>query len=190
MRSNRRPAAGTRSERPAPGGQTRSGRRPGALPANGRGAAVGTVTEASTVRDHGHEGGAAARSRARRERGSATIWAVAVVAAVWAVAAALMAVGAARVGRHRAQSAADLSALAAARLAFVVPDRGCARAEALARANGAEVTGCAVGQDGIADIQVTVRLSLPVLGPRPITALARAGPVYIAESPADPSVGP
>ncbi|MFF0243723.1 Rv3654c family TadE-like protein [Streptosporangium sandarakinum] len=173
-----------------PEAQTRSGRRPGARSTNDRGAAVDTATEESTVRDHGHEGGAAARSRAWRERGSATIWAIAVAATVWAVAAALMAVGAARVGRHRAQSAADLSALAAARLAFVVPDRGCARAEALARANGAEVTGCAVGQDGIADIQVTVRLSLPVLGPRPITALARAGPVYIAESPAEPPAGP
>lgn len=177
-------------EQSMPKAQTRGGRRLGAQPANDRGAAVDTATEASAVRDHGHEGGAAARRRACRERGSATIWAVAVAAAVWAVAAALMAVGAARVGRHRAQSAADLSALAAARLAFVVPDRGCARAEALARANGAEVTGCVVGQDGIADIQVTVRLSLPVLGPRPITALARAGPVYIAESPAEPPAGP
>ncbi|MEU9835064.1 Rv3654c family TadE-like protein [Streptosporangium sp. NPDC048047] len=136
------------------------------------------------------EAGTAARSRAGRERGSATIWAVAVMAAVWAMAAVIMTVGAARVGRHRAQSAADLSALAAARLAFVVPDRGCTRAEALARANGAEVTGCVVGQDGIADIQVTLRLPLPGLGFRPITALARAGPVYIAESPAESPAGP
>ncbi|MGV9774094.1 Rv3654c family TadE-like protein [Streptosporangium sp. NPDC003464] len=102
------------------------------------------------------------------------------MALVFAVAAAVMFAGAARVARHRAQSAADLSALAAARLAFAAPDRGCAQASSLAGENGAKIMRCSIGGDGIADVQVAVRLSLPVVGNLTIMAGARAGPVHIA----------
>ncbi|WP_269324007.1 Rv3654c family TadE-like protein [Streptosporangium roseum] len=115
-----------------------------------------------------------------RDRGAATIWAAGLMALVFAVTATVVFAGTARVARHRAQSAADLSALAAARLAFAAPERGCAEASSLAEGNGAMITRCFIDGDGIADVQVAVGLSLPVLGDRTIMANARAGPVNIA----------
>jgi secretion/DNA translocation related TadE-like protein len=110
----------------------------------------------------------------RRERGSATLFAVAVVGLVALVAAALGVAGA-MVHAHRvAQSAADLAALAAARSLADGRDP-CASAEAIASANGAEVETCSVaGPD--------VRLRVTVPGPRwlaqphDLEAEARAGP--------------
>lgn len=115
------------------------------------------------------------------QRGSATIWTVALMALVFAVATAVVFAGMARVARHRAQGAADLSALAAARLAFADPGRGCARASSLAVDNEARVTRCSLGDGGIADIEVTMEVSLPLKGPVAITARARAGPVHITD---------
>ncbi|MEV4180141.1 Rv3654c family TadE-like protein [Streptosporangium canum] len=115
-----------------------------------------------------------------RDRGAATIWVAGLMALVFAVTATVVFAGTARVARHRAQSAADLSALAAARLAFAAPERGCAEASSLAEGNGAMITRCFIDGDGIADVQVAVGLSLPVLGDRTIMANARAGPVDIA----------
>ncbi|MER5421004.1 Rv3654c family TadE-like protein [Streptosporangium roseum] len=117
-----------------------------------------------------------------RDRGAATIWVAGLMALVFAVTAVIVFAGTARVARHRAQSAADLSALAAARLAFAAPERGCAEASSLAEGNGAMITRCFIDGDGIADVQVAVGLSLPVLGDRTIMADARAGPVHIAGS--------
>lgn len=116
------------------------------------------------------------------ERGSATIWMVGLMALIFAVAAAVTFTGMARVARHRAQSAADLSALAAARLAFADPNRGCAEASSLAVGNGAKVTRCSIDGDGIAEIQVALRLLLPVAGGVTVMAGARAGPVHISDS--------
>ena len=48
------------------------------------------------------------------DRGAATIWVVAVIAAVLLFATAILAVGSVTVTRHRAAGAADLAALAAA----------------------------------------------------------------------------
>ncbi|WP_342742893.1 Rv3654c family TadE-like protein [Streptosporangium canum] len=115
-----------------------------------------------------------------RDRGAVTIWVAGLMALVFAVTATIVFAGTARVARHRAQSAADLSALAAARLAFAAPERGCAEASSLAEGNGAMITRCFIDGDGIADVQVAVGLSLPVLGDRTIMANARAGPVDIA----------
>ena len=115
------------------------------------------------------------------ERGVATIWAVGLMAVVFVVTAAIVLAGTARVARHRVRSAADLSALAAARLALADPKRGCAEAFSLAVGNGAKLVRCSIDGYGIADVQVVLRLSLPVLGDRKITAAARAGPVHIAD---------
>jgi secretion/DNA translocation related TadE-like protein len=123
-----------------------------------------------------------AGKRAGRERGSATIWMVGFMALIFAVAAAVTFAGMARVARHRAQSAADLSALAAARLAFADPARGCTEASSLAVGNGAKVTHCSIDGDGIAGIRVAMRFSLPVTGEVTVTAEARAGPVHISDS--------
>jgi secretion/DNA translocation related TadE-like protein len=106
---------------------------------------------------------------------------VGLMALIFAVAAAVTFAGMARVARHRAQSAADLSALAAARLAFADPTRGCAEASSLAVGNGAKVTRCSIDGDGIADIRVAMRFSLPVTGEGTVMADARAGPVQISD---------
>jgi secretion/DNA translocation related TadE-like protein len=87
------------------------------------------------------------------------------------------AVGAARVGRHRAQIAADFGALAGAIRVIEGPEVACARAAELVAANHGRMTSCAV--DGLeivvhADIAVT---PLPGLT-RHAEAAARAGPVY------------
>lgn len=122
------------------------------------------------------------RMREERDRGAATIWVTGLMALVFFVATAIVFAGTARVARHRARSAADLSALAAARLAFADPERGCVEASSLAAGNGAELIRCSIDGYGIADVQVTVRLSLPALGDRTITADARAGPVHVADA--------
>lgn len=111
---------------------------------------------------------------AGRERGSATLFAMAVVGVLVLVGAALGVV-AAMVRDHRlAQSAADLAALAGASAA--ADGRGpCAAADRVATANGAVLDGCAVdGRD--------VRVQVTVGGPRwlgqrhDLSAEARAGP--------------
>ncbi|MFC7645913.1 Rv3654c family TadE-like protein [Streptosporangium lutulentum] len=106
-------------------------------------------------------GDRAAGDRAERERGSATIWMVGLMTLIFVVATAVAFAGMARVARHRAQSAADLSALAAARLAFADPNRGCAEASTLAVGNGAKITRCSIDGGGIAAIQVAVRFCYP-----------------------------
>ncbi|MEV4454785.1 Rv3654c family TadE-like protein [Microbispora sp. NPDC049633] len=116
------------------------------------------------------------RRRCLRERGSATIWTIALMTAVWAVAMVVVQVGVARVARHRAQSAADLGALGAARVALATPDEACDRAEAITTVNGASLRSCALS-DGVAEVTVTVRFAVPLLGPATAAASAEAGPV-------------
>jgi secretion/DNA translocation related TadE-like protein len=118
-------------------------------------------------------------SRSRRtDRGSASVMVLALAGVLLLLGAALGVV-AAMVAAHRtAQAAADLAALAGAR---TLADGGdpCAAAGAIATANGAAVTGCAVeGRD--------VRVQVLVTGPRwlgqegDLAAEARAGPVAAA----------
>ncbi|MFC6079529.1 Rv3654c family TadE-like protein [Sphaerisporangium aureirubrum] len=109
------------------------------------------------------------------ERGSATIWLICVMALVWLVAGGLVASGMVRVARHRAQSAADLSALAGAVHALAAPAQACHRARTLATANHATLTRCTV-RTGVIQVQVAVQLPIPLLGLRTMTAHARAGP--------------
>ena len=110
------------------------------------------------------------------DKGSATVWTIAIMAVVWITTMAVVDVGVARVARHRAQSAADLSALAAAARAAAALEDACARARAVAIANGARVQQCSIS-DGIAAVSVSVRFALPVFGSRTAVAVARAGPV-------------
>lgn len=86
------------------------------------------------------------------------------------------AVGAARVGRHAARTAADLGALAGAVRAIEGRDAACARAARLVAANGGRITSCRLdGLDLIVEVEVTVT-PLPGLA-RSATAAARAGPI-------------
>jgi secretion/DNA translocation related TadE-like protein len=116
----------------------------------------------------------ARRTTSRAERGSATLFAVAVVGVLVLVGAALGVAGA-MVHAHRvAQSAADLAALAGARSRARGGD-GCAAAATIAAANGARVDSCVT--DGF-----DVRVQVTVPGPRwlgqrhDLSAQARAGP--------------
>lgn len=115
------------------------------------------------------------RAAVSRERGSATLWCVALSALLFTVAMAFALVGTVRVAHHRAQSAADLSALAAARWALASPEKACAQAARLAVQNGAELVRCALTEATV-DVTVSVGLSLPGVGDRTVHARARAGP--------------
>jgi len=114
-------------------------------------------------------------SSEHHDRGSATLWAVALMGLLLAVATALAMVGVVRVARHRAFGAADLSALAAAKLALVDPEAACARAESLAAANGVELSRCTITGE-VADVWTSLMISLPGLGAHTLTGRARAGP--------------
>jgi secretion/DNA translocation related TadE-like protein len=110
----------------------------------------------------------------RGERGSATPFAIACLGLLVLLAAALGVVTAMVHAQRRAQSAADLAALAAAHALGEGAD-GCAAADRIAGANGAEVTSCAVsGREA--------RLRVEVAGPHwlgqsaDLAAEARAGP--------------
>jgi secretion/DNA translocation related TadE-like protein len=122
-----------------------------------------------------------ARDRIRRDRGAATVFVLAVGLVLVLMGVAGAAVGAARVGRHRAQAAADLGALAGAARAVEGAGPACARASRFAQVNAGLVTSCQVsGLEIIVRIEVTVT-PLPGLTRR-AAAAARAGPVYAAGS--------
>ncbi|MFF5172759.1 Rv3654c family TadE-like protein [Micromonospora sp. NPDC000089] len=112
----------------------------------------------------------------RADRGGATVCllAVGLVLVVFGLSGA--AVGAARVARHQARTAADFGALAGAGQAPRGAEPACAAAERLVAANQARLTGCRV--DGL-DVLVTAEV---VVNPLPglhrvAKAAARAGPV-------------
>ncbi|MFB4272553.1 Rv3654c family TadE-like protein [Nonomuraea sp. GTA35] len=114
-----------------------------------------------------------------KDRGSATLWGVALMGLLMATATAFATVGSVRVAHHRASSAADLSALAAAKLALIDPDGACGRASELAAQNGVKLMKCQIADD-IADVWTAVTISLPLLGPRTVQGRSRAGPTASA----------
>ncbi|MFE0748838.1 Rv3654c family TadE-like protein [Gordonia sp. NPDC058843] len=110
--------------------------------------------------------------------GHATVLGAFVIAALAAVLVMVIYVGGAVLARHRAQSAADLSALAAAIDHVAGETDPCVAAQDLTRRQGigAELVGCGVDGD---DVLVTVRVPVELggFGTRGATARARAGPV-------------
>ncbi|MFC4529767.1 Rv3654c family TadE-like protein [Sphaerisporangium dianthi] len=110
-----------------------------------------------------------------RDRGSGTIWVVASMALIWFTAGTLVLAGAARIARHRARSAADLSALAGASRVLIAPETACRHARDLAVANHASITRCQV-RGTVVVVRVEVPLRLPWFGDHHATAEARAGP--------------
>jgi secretion/DNA translocation related TadE-like protein len=97
-------------------------------------------------------------SRCRNDTGSATVWVVTAMAFVLGVGGVSGSVGVVTVERHRADTAADAAALAAAGQVIAGQATACAAAAAIARTDGAELTRC--GLDG-AGAQVEVRVALP-----------------------------
>nr|WP_281284008.1 Rv3654c family TadE-like protein [Nonomuraea deserti] len=119
-----------------------------------------------------------------KERGSATLWGVALMGLLMAVAAAFATVGSVRVARHRVSSAADLSALAAAETALVDPEGACLRASNLAARNGVTLTRCEIRNE-IADVWTSLSISLPIAGTRTLTGRSRAGPATVTPAEND-----
>jgi secretion/DNA translocation related TadE-like protein len=110
------------------------------------------------------------------DRGGATVLVLAIGLVTVLVAIASAAVGAAIVARHRAQTAADLAALAGALDALDGVELACARAGEIAARNGGHLVACDV--DGL-DVVVTVEARPTGLAAvaGAAHASARAGPV-------------
>jgi secretion/DNA translocation related TadE-like protein len=106
------------------------------------------------------------------------VWVLAFCLVTWAAATAALSIGAAVVTRHRAESAADLAALAGARTSADGVGDPCAAAGRVAAAMRAQVVACEHLSDG--SVQVVAEVALPPLLARwpdlpPARAQARAG---------------
>jgi secretion/DNA translocation related TadE-like protein len=112
------------------------------------------------------------RSRVSGERGSATVWVVALAGVLAAIGVAAVLVGA-----PAPPPAADLAALAAAEHAVRGDPGACAAAGEVAGANGARLTACTVGDGAVVEVAVAVPVRLGPLGVSRAGARARAGPV-------------
>jgi secretion/DNA translocation related TadE-like protein len=127
-------------------------------------------------------GGGPGRCRALPgdEGGSVTV----VVAAATGVALILLvgglALASAVIATHRARSAADLGALAAAQAVQrgAGPPEACVVGASVAAMNGARPAGCVAADDGSVTVSAAATASLALLGARwsTTTARARAGP--------------
>ncbi|MEV6480957.1 Rv3654c family TadE-like protein [Streptomyces sp. NPDC051576] len=117
------------------------------------------------------------------DRGSATVWTLAAMAVLGVVFGVVLALGQAVVARHRAAGGADLAALAAADHWAEGGAGACARAERVARAQGARLVRCAVVGE-TSDVTAAAGL-----GPFAAEVRARAGPAGPVP-PQLPSGGP
>jgi secretion/DNA translocation related TadE-like protein len=109
------------------------------------------------------------------DNGVATVWAAAAVAVLTTVLAACLHLGAALLARHRAESAADLAALAAAREAARGETAACRRAAPIAAAAEAVMVRCRlVGWSALVEVRVPVPIPLPGLDTA--SGQAMAGP--------------
>lgn len=116
------------------------------------------------------------------DRGSATVWVLACGLAILLLAVAAAGWVAALLARHRAETAADLAALAAAdRIGFAADGEAvCEAARPIARSNGGSVLDCHAtlqpdGRSGTVVVRVATAADLPVVGRVTATASARAG---------------
>lgn len=112
------------------------------------------------------------------DRGYATVIGAFAIAAVMAITVAVVYVGAAVVARHRAQSAADLAALAASVDHVAAEGDPCAaaRAFAAAQSSGAGIRRCTLDGEDVVIVAI-VRIPLGPFGTRDAIATAGAGPV-------------
>lgn len=116
------------------------------------------------------------------DRGSATLWLLSfgLLLAFASVAGVLL--GEASLARHRAETAADLAALAAARHTLEGAALACGAAAGVATANGGRLSDCV-----LTGTVATVRVEIPLHGAlqsfSPATARSRAGPAGSAVPP-------
>ncbi|MFC5665052.1 Rv3654c family TadE-like protein [Kitasatospora misakiensis] len=129
------------------------------------------------------------RLRGRRpDTGSATVWLLAGVLLGCVAFTAALSMGVVVGARHRAESAADLAALAAADRLLVDADGGCGRAGAVAAAQAATVVSCTADlrADAVEVVAEVPVAGLPLrLSVGPARARARAGPLRAAVPPTD-----
>lgn len=116
-------------------------------------------------------------SDGRDERGSATVWAVHLLAMLMVAALAAAAVTALVAGHRRAQAAADLAALAGA-TAVQSGDEACRAAAQIALRNGARIDRCAEA-GGVVTVRAVTRVVVLGRG-HDLLGLARAGPADAA----------
>jgi secretion/DNA translocation related TadE-like protein len=111
----------------------------------------------------------------RDDRGVATVFVCVGAVLVMAVTALAIHLGAAVLARQRAETAADLAALAGAARVLRGPDLVCAGVVRVASANDARVDSCVVqGTDVLVSVVARVQAG-PISGT--VSARARAGPV-------------
>ncbi|QSB05451.1 Rv3654c family TadE-like protein [Natronoglycomyces albus] len=117
--------------------------------------------------------------RLNREEGSASVVLTGVLAVIVILAAGFITVSNATVARHQAQGAADVAALAGARVVASQPDSVCDLASNLAAENAATLYECRS-----TDFEVIVRVSVEAKGAAalfgPAHAVARAGPTWVS----------
>lgn len=126
-------------------------------------------------------------TRGKGERGSATLWLISGCLLLFLAGSVVTLRASAVLARHRAETAADLAALAAATRIGTGTDP-CAAARRIATANGASLLACravlaADGRTGTVDVRAQVTMRLPALGSRQASATARAGRFPAATSP-------
>lgn len=110
------------------------------------------------------------------DRGSGTVWVLAFAAVIWVGGLAAVAVGGVRGVRHRADSAADLAALAGAAHAVEGAGVACSRAKGIAAESGVRLTRCQVRGE-VVEVSVTADMRVPMgIGEVNVVSRARAGP--------------
>jgi secretion/DNA translocation related TadE-like protein len=113
------------------------------------------------------------------DRGAATVWTVGAIAALMAVSVLVIWLGAAAATRHRAASAADLAALAAAGVAVEGERAACEKARWVTDRMSVELHSCRLdGADAV--VEVVAQPSGVLAGFGAAEARARAGPVAAA----------
>ena len=114
-------------------------------------------------------------ARTAPDRGMATVWAAAAVAALMVIAVLGVNLGAAIVGRHRAEAAADLAALAAASHAADGELVACAQGARVTDAMSVALVSCHLSEWD-AYVETAVRPPVRVLPGAAAHGRARAGP--------------
>lgn len=149
-----------------------------------QGRAVACVTGSGARTGPGRRTGTDRPDGVGRDEGSGTVLMLAVVAVVMVLAGLLGVLASAQGARGRAQTAADLAALAGAQriatpggiqldAAAVVAVDPCATARDVAARNGADLRTCAAAADGVVEVTVTCRGGVLTTAGK---ASARAGP--------------
>lgn len=118
--------------------------------------------------------------RARSDSGSATVWLLACGALLLTLAVITGVRSTAVLARHRAESAADLAALAGAGQIGINQSGICPAARRIAGASRAVMRACDVsldasGRSGTVRVRVVLHVNLPIIGDSGVTASARAG---------------